>query len=143
MGRADYLWNQIAKFGIRVRIWVLFVDVKTLSAAVATVIRRELAAADIDIAEFVERAGKKKSTGWRQIKGQSRMSIDDVEAFAVALGWTLERLLQEAKAEQQPAAGEGEVRLSEHVIAQLSPEAQAGIREAQRIVAAEKARRNP
>lgn len=115
---------------------------KTLSDAVATVIRRELAGEDIDIADFVARAGKAKTTGWRQVKGLNRMSIDDVETYATALGWTLERLLREAKAEQEGANGpRDEVRLSEHVISQLSPEAQSGIREAQRIIAEQGERR--
>lgn len=108
---------------------------KTLSDAVATVIRRELGGDNVAINEFVERAGKKKSTGWRQVKGLSRMSIDDVEAYAVALGWSLDDLLHEAKNEQQGATATGQITLSEHVISQLSPEAQAGVREAQRIIA--------
>ncbi len=122
---------------------VLFSRVKTLSEAVATVIRRELAGQNIDIADFVESAGKKKSTGWRQVKGLNRMSIDDVETYATALGWPLERLLREAKAEQGnvESSGKDVLRLSEHVIAQLSPEAQAGVREAQRVIAAQEAER--
>lgn len=115
---------------------------KTLSDAVATVIRRELAGDNVDIAEFVARSGKAKTTGWRQVKGLNRMSIDDVETYATTLGWTLERLLREAKVEQEGQDGPAdEVRLSEHVISQLSPQAQAGVREAQRIIADGKAKR--
>ncbi len=102
-------------------------------------IRRELGGDNVAINEFVERAGKKKTTGWRQVKGFNRMSIDDVEAYATALGWPLDRLLREAKAEQVGTEPDSQVSLSEHVIAQLSPEAQAGVREAQRIIAAQEA----
>ena len=62
----------------------------TLSGAVARYLRMHLASEGIDVTEFGKRAGKSKTTGWRQIKGESRMSIDDVEDYATALGWTLE-----------------------------------------------------
>lgn len=79
---------------------LLFVDMNRLSDAVARVVRREIADRQISNQEFAVSAGKTKTTAWRQIEGISRMSIDDAEDYATALGWTLDDLIQEARALQ-------------------------------------------
>ncbi len=142
-------WNHGITLEIDHQSWyqggcsLLFRGVNTsLSEAVARVIRRELSVDQQDITEFAVRAGQKPTTGWRQITGRSRMSIDDVDAYATALGWPLERLLRESATERDRAAQEP-VTLSDHIASQLSAEAQEGIRKGREIVAGQKGRKRP
>lgn len=87
----------------------------SLSNAIAEVIRRELAGRQVDGAEFAAHVGIPKTTGWRKIQGKSKMTIDDVEAFALGLGWTLPELVARGSAirdaggvaeEEDPSAAE-------------------------------------
>lgn len=73
----------------------------TLSSAVAEVVRRELAGRQIDAADFAKTVGMPKTTVWRKINGTSKMSIDDVAAFAGGLGWTLPELMVRAQVLQK------------------------------------------
>ena len=72
----------------------------TLSEAVAQELRAELAVRGWHMDELSARSGHTKTTGWRHIKGTSRLSIDDVEAYARGLGWTLDKLVARARVRQ-------------------------------------------
>lgn len=97
----------------------------TMSSAVARVIRSELGDRDEDIATFAARAGKEKTTAWRHVKGRSRMSIDDVEDYARALGWTLTQLLDAAAAKRDAVLDPEAVAAD--ALSRLDPAAQADI----------------
>lgn len=76
----------------------------TLSEAVAQELRAELAVRQWHMDELAVKSGRSKSTGWRHIKGKSRLSIDDVEAYAHGLGWSLDTLVARARARQRADA---------------------------------------
>lgn len=65
----------------------------SLSDAIAQVLRSEIAARGLTPAEFGRLAGMPKTTAWRRAHGETKITTDDLDCLASALGWTPEDLL--------------------------------------------------
>lgn len=107
----------------------------TMSQAVAQVVRSELGARQIEPSDFATDARMSKTTAWRKVRGLSKITIDDTQAFAVALGWSLDELAGRAKAlldagAVHPVPVDDAEGAAGAAMAGLSPDAASAVRDA-------------
>lgn len=67
-----------------------------LSAAIAQVVRAEIAARDWTPAEFARRVDMPKTTAWRRVNGETSIDTDELDTFADVFGWTAQELIRRA-----------------------------------------------